>query len=200
MDKGITRIDIISDNKASRMQYSEKMWPTANELYSQIFADMGIKLKEGYEQIKTPIDKFMAGYDHKLGIDVILTFWTGQESTLQEKFLTTQYNTITVEFYNDQDTEQDPGDWFNMKATYYFVGYWMQVKRGFERWILLDWPAVQRATAKGDIPWEEKPNGDGHAQANFKFVEVSEIPNNCILAIGGNGFCWYSEGLKKSNG
>lgn len=76
----------------------------------------------------------------------------------------------------------------------YFVGYWLHPQLGFERWILLDWPAVQRATAKNLIPWQDRTNQNGHAQASFKFVEVKNIPDNCILAKGGSRLNWYTPG------
>jgi len=194
-DKGITRINIIG-SRDSRMILADMMKPIANQLYQEIFTSINVVIKEGIEEVKVSKEEFIAGYDYKLGIDVILTFWTEQEASLQEKFLQTQFNTITVENYNDQRTHENPGDWFHMKSTYYFVGYWLQPARGFERWILLDWPAIQRATAQGLIRWQDRKNQDGHAQSDFRWVEVNQIPDNCILAKGGNpkGFNWYSQG------
>lgn len=194
MNNGITRINITGNSRDSRMMLADKMKTTANRLYFEIFTNMGILLKNGENEIQVSKQEFLAGYDYHLGIDVILTFWTGQEATLQEKFLQTNFNTVTIEYYNDSRTQQNPGDWFNIKATYYFVGYWLHPQLGFERWILLDWPAVQRATAKNLIPWQDRTNQNGHAQASFKFVEVKNIPDNCILAKGGSRLNWYTPG------
>jgi hypothetical protein len=183
---GITRIiitDRVSGAGAARFEESRPLQPTANQLYRDIFTHAGLALLPGDEEVLTSGEEFSAGYDKQLGIDIFLRFESGMQATLQEKFLKTgdRFTTVTVEYYQNWRT-QEPGDWFKMRCDYYFVGYHQRGIQQFDKWILLDWPAIQRATAQGRIPWQEMPNMRDNARANFKYTAFDDIPDECVMA------------------
>jgi len=142
---GIVRVEIMDSTSGRggwRFRDSRKLWPAANILYRHLFESVGMPLASGYEVLRCTKDEFEAGYDYALGIDVLLTFENECTATLQEKFLFTKYNTITVEYYQDPRTG-DKGDWFNMKCQYYFVGYdFPKTGERFTTWAMLDWSRV----------------------------------------------------------
>ena len=176
---GILRIKI--DGAIRRATEAQKRWPAANRLYRQIFADLGMPLLPGYEEVTCSIDDFKAGYDYILGIDVILTLENEGKLTLQEKFLFTRYRTVTVE-YMQNPVAGERGDWFNMKTQLYFVGYDRNGTLDFQEWILLNWPAVKMA----NINWRVRANRFEGAQANFRYARFDDFPNNCIIARSAN--------------
>jgi len=137
-------------------------------------------LQAGYEEIEVSRDSFMAGYDRFLGIDVLLKFDNGMESTLQEKFLFTTFDTVTVEYMDDWENGIE-GDWFRLKAQYYFVGYQKKGALEFSRWVLLNWPRVQLASVRRDIEWHEEFNQNDGARASFQWTPRTEIPKYCKL-------------------
>lgn len=177
--KGITRINI-TGSRIARAEQAKIMWPASNSLYHKIFDPY---LVPGSCVENCTLEEFKAGYDKFLGVDVLLTFVNGMTLTLQEKFLTTIYGTVTVEYYNDPRTEE-PGDWFELKAQLYFVGYWNERNpdSGFLRWVLLDWPMMVLETQKGNIPWVLRGNTRSAARANFQSVEFEKIPTSCIVS------------------
>jgi len=140
-------------------------------------------LASGEEIIECNKDDFMAGYDYQLGIDIILRP-TGQgESTMQEKFLFTDFYTVTVEHCQDW-LALESGDWFKLKAQYYFVGYDPQGILNFDPWVLLDWVRLQRATAQNRIPWKLRSNDRSkvNAKASFMYVEFDKLPPDVLVA------------------
>ena len=181
---GITRVhimDVITGAGAWRFREAQARWPAANALYRGVFAALRMPLLPGDEEIECDENEFNAGYDKFLGIDVILCFTSGMEVTLQEKFLFTRYKTVTVEYMQDWRS-QEQGDWFHMKAQYYFVGYDRIRALSFQDWILLDWAAAQRATSAGQIVWHELTNRQDGARASFRYMPFDEFPLSCIVA------------------
>ncbi len=180
---GITRFWIkreITGQGAWRFEDSKKCWPIANALYREIFAHVGMTILPGEEVIECSKEEFFAGYDYQLGIDVIIRVNGGCESTLQEKFLFTDFNTVTIEHCQDWLSLVE-GDWFKLKAQYYFVGY-KRDKTIFSNWILLDWAKLQRATAQNRVPWRLRGNGKDNARASFMFVPFNDIPKDVIVS------------------
>ena len=182
---GITRINITDDVKgrgAYRFMEARKMQPIANKLYHQIWETRGLLLP-GDEQLDCTKNEFYAGYDHALGIDVMLTFANGMTATLQEKFLTTTFYTLTVEYMQDW-RDAIPGDWFNMKCQYYFVGYYNKKDRdaGFTRWVMVNWPSLQ---VRSDVVWNERQNTKDGARASFRYIGFNDIPKDCVVAADG---------------
>ncbi len=197
----IQRIRIIeSINGQGGWRFTESMRrePCANFVYQQVFRAIGCTLlNDSIDEVKcTKADK-VSGLDLLLGIDVILTFNNRMQSTIQEKFLFVDRQTVTVEYYQNPRIE-DEGDWFKLKAQYYFVGYDRTKFEFFQDWILLDWPQVQRETIRGNINWQLRDNRRDNARANFKFTEFSGIPLSCIVA-GYFGKQWYLNCNKVEN-
>lgn len=178
---GISRINIIeplNGRGAYRFEESRRMQPAANKLYHEAWLDKGTPLLPGDELLNCTYGEFTAGYDHALGIDVIFNFENGATGTLQEKFLPTDYYTLTVEYMNDP-VRGIKGDWFTMKAQYYFVGYYNINKRelGFTQWVIVNWPMLQMSPVK----WNERPNKNDGAKATFKYILFTSIPQNCVI-------------------
>lgn len=181
---GITRFHItdkVSGRGAWRFAQAMKYWSVANALYRQVFAELGMPLLPGEEIERCSLAEFQAGYDYQLGIDVILRPLGGNESTLQEKFLFTPFNTVTVEHCQDWLT-QEPGDWFKLKAHYYFVGYDTTQCLRLDPWMLLDWSRLQRATSQGRMEWRLRSNEEDGARASFMYVPFDKVPSDVIVA------------------
>lgn len=118
--------------------------------------------------------------DKRFAIDVQIRLRSRQILLGQEKFLSTIYskfNSLTVEYM--QNTNEQ-GDWFKLASQFYFVGY--EAPSGFYPWVITDWLAIVLATHKGDIDWQYNDNKDGHAQASFKYININELPLNCVIA------------------
>jgi len=207
---GIERIDIASANlgytgEAGRFWQAKRHWVYANRLYRSIFEQMGVRLDAGNQVTRCSRDDFLGGYDHDLGIDAFFHFANGMTGTLQEKYLEYLHGTTaTVEYMQDPQNEEH-GDWFNIKAQFYFVGYDClhiqcptkrdtiehEIQTGecstcgkpfdFQSWILLNWPAVILETNKGNIDWMAQEN-QGHARANFQYADFTAFPSNCVIA------------------
>lgn len=180
---GITRIvitDQVNGKGAWRFAESRKRWSAAVAVYRELFEQRGMALLPGDEEIRCSLDEFMAGYDAKLGIDVLLRFTSGMQSTIQEKFLYTAYRTVTVEYMQDWRNAVQ-GDWFNIRADYYFVGYDRTGANSFQEWVLLDWPATQRATAQNRVDWQENQNMRDNARASFRYAEFDTFPDECVF-------------------
>lgn len=182
---GIKRVhitDVVNGRGAWRFRDSRRLWPAANQLYRDAFADIGMPLADGDEELECSKDGYDAGYDSDLGIDVLLTFANGQTATMQEKFLFTKYNTVTVEYYQNPAMDIE-GDWFTMKCQYYFVGYdFPKTGRRFSTWVLLDWPRLQLATAQERVYWQITPNKHDGARANFKHTPIHVLPADVVIA------------------
>lgn len=184
MNNGITRINITGTpvgQGAYRFRQSQERQPAANDLYRQIFTSIGMTLLPGDATMDVNLEDHEAGYDRFLGIDVILTFADGQEATLQEKFLFTTYKTVTVE-YMQNPLANEFGDWFKMKCDYYFVGYDRTNAKGFQEYILLNWPMVKSLSQQRQIPWSLKGNGRDGARANFRYANFWDFPSECVMS------------------
>lgn len=182
-DVGITRIDITDKpvgRGANRFTISNERKPAADSLYRFIFSRLGTPLLDGIKSIKCTSKEFMAGYDHSLGIDLILTLQDERQLTMQEKFLTANFKTVTVEYYQNPKTEER-GDWFNLKAQLYFVGYDRRGALDFQEWILLRWSAVP-----SNINWWIMQNRRDGARANFKCANFSQFKGDCVIACSDN--------------
>lgn len=183
-DKGITRISITdgwNGRGFKRLTDSRDRWMMANHLYRYIFAQLNMPLLDGYNEIKCTKEEYEAGYDFDLGIDVILAFDNGMKVTMQEKFLYTNFGTVTVEYMNNPDSGE-VGDWFTGKWNWYFVGYDTDKKMRWNEWALVDWPAMMRLTMQNRIVWYENKNQNDGARASFKYTYISRLPKECVIA------------------
>ncbi len=181
---GVTRFNITDEIKGTgkwRFEDAKKHWPAANALYREIFTALRMPLLPGEEIIDCTKAEFEAGYDYQLGIDVILRPVAGGESTLQEKFLFTDFDTVTIEHCQDWLT-LEKGDFYKLKANYYFVGYDPTGCLQFGPWILLDWSRLQRATAQHRVPWHLRGGLKDRARASFMYVKFEKVPAEVIVA------------------
>lgn len=193
LNAGINRIvinDIVNGSGAWRFAFSRVRWGFAQRLYRRTFELMNCQLLPGDTTIEVSKDQHLAGYDSLLGIDVIFKINCGMQSTLQEKILTFKDNTVTVEFLQNPKTGEE-GDWFNLKAHYYFVGYCRNSTPTIQDWILLSWPATQLATCQNRINWRTRYNQHDGAKANFKWAFFDDFPVECVVARG----CGFSVDL-----
>jgi len=183
---GILRFDIQSEIKGPgrwRFMESQKRWPMANELYRSVFSSLGLTLLGGCDTITCTKEEAKSNYDIELGIDVLFNLDNGLQITCQEKFLFTSFYTVTVEYFNDP-ANNIPGDWFTLRSNWYFVGYDTNKTMEWNKWILLDWPAVKLATSQGLIAWQLRQNQSDNAKANFKYARFDNFPANVVVAQG----------------
>jgi hypothetical protein len=144
----------------------------------------------GDEVIDCTKEEFNSGYDYQLGIDIVLRPQGQGESTMQEKFLFTDFYTVTVEHCQDW-MALEPGDWYRLKAQYYFVGYSAKDNLQFDPWILLDWTRLQRATAQGRVQWQLRANLKDGARASFMYVRLEKVPPETIVASSSRSYSLF---------
>lgn len=201
---GITRIQITGGDKDHRFTIAESCAPSANELYRQMFASVGMTLADGDAVEKTLKDDLKGRYDAQEGIDIILRWAAyrkpglpvplgGMKATMQEKILHFQ-GTPTVTFEEDKNSGAK-GAWYYCTAQYYAVLYTTlgsaelrkihnrpDFKAEFRTGIILSLPEMQRADMRGEIKWQTRPNTrDGRRNA-FRYVPFSALPEACIVA------------------
>lgn len=180
---GIARIhitDAFTGSGRGRLDQARETEPVADELYRIIFDHIGMPLQPGTDVIECTRSEFMAGYDYELGIDVNLRFMSDQTATLQEKFLNFDQYTLTVEYMQDWRTGIR-GDWFKLKAQYYFCGYPNRDRTEFKDGVLVNWTSLQSATSQGRIRWYENKNKADGARASFRWVPFDKIPADVLV-------------------
>lgn len=178
--------DVLTGRGAYRFHESQQLHSTANRLYRAVFAALKMPLLDGDAEVRCSGSEFAAGYDRFLGVDVILSFAnSGRTATLQEKFLFTTWNTITVEYQNDPRA-QIPGDWFTMRAQYYFCGYDPQRRGILYPWMLVNFARLMEETDRGAVIWHDRRNKRDGAKASFRYVAFEHVPTSCIVAKSGS--------------
>ena len=188
---GITRIRINSNWQDWRTEMAIELAPMADDIYREAFASIGMPLASGVADIDCTKQEALSRYDWKEGVDLIFRFEAGNKATAQEKFLTYYESTLTVE---ETKTSGKPGAWYYCTAQYYFIGYarqWSTYNRPeaewpkmpvFHDWILTSFPALQRADARGLVPWLFNGNKRDGRRARFRYVNFKDIPGDCIIA------------------
>lgn len=150
--------------------------PVADKIYRSLFG------KSTQIERSEKEDDFIL--DKNFAIDVKIILPSDQILLGQEKFLSHEYakfNSVTVEYFQNPNT-QEPGDWFKLAAQFYFVGYLTENKTAFSPWVLLDWMQVVLKTSEGFIDWKEQGNTKSHAMASFKHINMTKIPQDCIIS------------------
>lgn len=181
---GITRFHItkkINGRGAYRFEDSKQRWDMANELYRHICTVLKMPLIADERIVEGDEGELAQVYDREFGVDVLLKFENGMQIAMQEKYLFTSFDTVTVEYMNNPDID-DKGDWFNMRAQWYFVGYDEYKRFQWDRWILLNWASVQLLTARGAIPWQDRRNQNDGAKASFRYARMAQFPTECVIA------------------
>ena len=180
---GIERLKIISPNSGSGA-WRFDVGHNAHSQINQIYIDSFDLADHSCEYIEVTKEEKLARYDIDFGIDVILTLKNGSTCTIQEKILTREFHTVTVEYHQDYKTDE-PGNWFKLKCDFYFVGY-IGHKNSSKllRYILLDWNQVKRA----NINWQTDYNRVDNARASFKHAPFGDFPANSIIASQFNDY------------
>ena len=162
-------------DKDPRKQQESRGKPIADAIYKARYPGCEIRRFDREEE---------AVLDIKFAIDVQLKLASGHILTCQEKFLSYKYasfNSVTVEYMQDPKTGEE-GDWFKLAVQIYFVGYFDKDNQSFLKWIIVDWPAISKATSNNKIEWMDNQNKDGRAKASFRYVNWDKIPPHCIIA------------------
>lgn len=165
----------ISFEQNSRRKHELKMRPAIDSIYARVWPGCTIERFERSEDVILDI---------KFAIDVKITLPNGMILTGQEKALTypnRRYRTVTVEYWNDPETKQNPGDWFHLASQFYFCGYSTQAGDGFDPWVILDWAQIVEATRRGRIIWKTQGNNHSNARANFKNTPMEDLPRRAIM-------------------
>lgn len=159
-----------------RRQQEIRCRPYANAIYLRTFGN-DIEITRFDSKEKNILDKEFA-------IDVKIGLGTGMILTGQEKFLSEReahYNSVTVEYMQDF-IKNVPGDWYKLAIQFYFVGYECQSEGTFKPWVILNWSNVVTNTKMGNIKWFDQVNKDGHARASFKYTNINNLPEDCVIA------------------
>ncbi len=174
----------MSDGK-ERFYFNERMRPIADDIYRAVFPNI-VSI--------TRFDKDAERHilDFNYAIDVELKLVNGMVITGQEKFREysewmeeKQISDVTVEYYNDPYLKIE-GDWFNMAAQIYFVGFASMDEKKFTRWILLDWIRVVVQANLTLIKWGMIQNRPP-AKANAKYAPFSSFDKYCVIASSDGG-------------
>jgi len=184
---GISRVKIVSQWSCSNDAYlriNSACEESANKLYQAIFKELSMPLIDSnVEIISCTKDEAVSRYDWQQGIDVILQFSDGTKSTMQEKYLTWHQSTLTVETSKSSGAD---GAWKYCTAQYYFIGYARRLKEfgdsSFQDWILVDWPALQRADRMQLLKWQENQCHNNNRRSQFKWIHFDGIPANCVIS------------------
>jgi len=182
MMSGISRISINGQTKGAgswRFGVAERYNDYVNRLYKYLF-----DIDDGEDIVNCDIDDKLGRYDRDFGVDVILKLKNGQTITVQEKILTTKYDTVTVEYYQNP-AKKEEGDWFKLKCDLYFVGYGSGKTDSagnyvLDRFILLDWLLVRLSSKY--IGWKYQINKRDGARASFMYAMFNEFPPHCVIA------------------
>jgi hypothetical protein len=148
----------------------------ADRIYRDVFgSDLEINRFEDEDNYE--LDKTFA-------IDVHVVNNNGLILTGQEKFLSNKYakfQSITVE-YMQNPLIQEKGDWFKMAVQFYFTGYFNKTNDDFELWIIADWTQIVLNTINDNITWMKNHNTKDGARANFVYCNMTQLPEDCIIA------------------
>lgn len=181
MSAGITRITIQSPWRSDRLQMAQDLAPVADSIYRAEFERLGMQLQPGTEIVRCSKAEAVARYDYQEGIDVLLRFADGTRGTLQEKFLKHPWSTVTFE---ERKASGERGAWYSCSAQYYFVGYARRYAYGvleFQDYMMLDFPAVGRASRQGQIPWQFNQGKQPGHHESFRYCLFRDVPEHCVV-------------------
>lgn len=160
-----------------RRQQELRGRPIADAIYKQVFGDP--------LQITRAERADAAILDIHFAMDVTLRLPSGLILIGQEKFLSyscARFATLTVEYYQVPWTREE-GDWFRLGVQFYFCGYFTVDGKGFDPWVMVNWPSMIVETHKQNITWwQPTDNQRDGARASFVAIPIKSIPERCILA------------------
>ena len=148
-------------------------WPIWKRIYRSLWGDGITILRE------LPI--YM---DRDLSIDVMISNPFAPPLHIQEKTLGyvhgKRFDTLTVEYMQNPE-DGLVGDWSKIATQLYACAYLTEKERGFTHGVIVNWSSLVMATIQGSIPWRSNQNNDGRARASFKYVNISDIPDDIIV-------------------
>ncbi len=166
-----------------RRKFELIMRPVADNLYRLIIPEIVTITRFDKDTERHILDReFAIDVEFQLP-EMILTC---QEKFREHEYL--RYGDVTVEYYNNPALRLK-GDWFNLAAQLYFVGYANAQNDAFEKWILLDWCRVVLETLNGKIHWQMGIPQSKSGLATFNAAKMSKFPDGCIIAHYGFGPC-----------
>jgi len=181
---GIERVHIKQGfhNGDGRDIKSLEMEPTANDTYFELFEKLNMPLQDGVkvEECDT-VNDAKARYDYIDGIDVFLKLQNGHRVTIQEKFLFTDFKTVT---FTDTNRMGYPGSFYTCISQYYFVAYAKDypLDKSFRDYILIDFPGLLRYDANNRLNWKINTNTfRGLERINFRYLYYDDIPDEIII-------------------
>jgi len=124
--------------------------------------------------------------DTQFGIDVIIELPTGHKLLGQEKSLSedcASFRTITVAYKNVHTGRKL--SWFHLASQFYSCGYEKTesgLTIGFDPWVIASWPMLVHHTALGNINWGDREQNDAKYTAIFKYTNMDNLPEDCIIA------------------
>lgn len=166
-------------DKDPRRQQELAMRPHADTIYAKVF---GITTGNIHRHDSPDDERHLLDRLH--AIDVTVTLPSGMVINGQEKFLSHEYlkyKSLTVEYYQNPKTKER-GDWFNLAAQFYMVGYANADGTGFATWSIINWPSLVMATHNGAVVWQDNDNKNGKARASFRYISFDKIPQACVIA------------------
>jgi len=142
------------------LKWSQDMEKYANELYKEIFKDVGF----GVAKISRTRGDIR---DRQYKIDCDILFKDGSQFTLQEKFQHSKYagfKTITITMKH-----------FKMSSQLYVMGYG-ELNAGFVLFYVLNYVKFKQANVKGYLQKQSE-----HSNADFMVYKAKDIPNDCFV-------------------
>lgn len=177
---GITRIHIEDEIGNYSLSFQKRTQISRNSinLFNNIYRQL-LPLEDGEDVQYVRKDELMGRYDSMEGIDVILNLKNNVRLTLQEKCLTTRFNTVTFETQKNSETL---GSYYTCTAQLYFVGYVNEDFTQCLRYCLLDFARFKIMYAQGNILCHHNQNNrDGNRQ-KFMYCDISCLPSECVIA------------------
>lgn len=180
-NKKLNRVGIARYGKSfeARSAHSEKHQEEIDEIYRKIIPMLySSQIIDG-----SNVDENKLILDTEYSMDVTLTLTTGIQLSLQEKFLYTNYHTLTIEFLNDENNLRESGDWFNLaNVQMYFIAYFPKsYEDRLTLWVLID---LEKLWKTNEIDWCYNRNKKGNATASFLYTNFLNLPDDCIMACG----------------
>jgi hypothetical protein len=148
-----------------------------NEIYRSVFPT----LAHGQKSIQVSKEEAEARYDHKEGIDVILTMDDGLRLTVQEKLLTTHFDTVTFE---ERKKNGEPGGWYYGTSQLYIVAYNRQYPKSLliEEYMLMNFTTLKVIDSIDIIDWKFNKNKKDGRTEDFRYLRFKEVPKECIVS------------------
>ena len=158
--------DLALAQKATRYQ---------DEIYNMLFSVKSLKRFQKEEE---------SILDIRFHIDLQLELTNGIKLLGQEKalrFQFSQYNTFTMEFYQDRFSREE-GEFFNLGAQFYLHSYWNKTEDGFCKWYLVN--LFNLFWWLKDRPREalERITKPSTSKASFLYFNYEELPIECVMA------------------